>query len=163
LIIVILIISLVYLLTFATMRKKEESSTKLRLETLKSTLVRMGQTHGEGELFCLDRCTDCYLYHNGEPKAFKSDPRMADLVVYTMGYNDKLEKVEFGRYQDHPVCLRFRVHRNGSSTQMVLQNKYGTYYLPALFGKAVRVANLEEAESLWLKDAELLKDTGAYY
>jgi len=163
LMIVIIIISLVYALTFASMRKNQKEPKALRAENLKSTLMEQGLGHTEGEFFCLDKCTQCFLFQSGETTEYSGKLALGDLVAYRMGRDQKLEKVDFGRYRDHPVCLRFKLHRNGSSTQMVLQNKSGTYYLPALFGETEKVDSLEEAEKLWLKYNNLMEDSGEYY
>jgi prepilin-type N-terminal cleavage/methylation domain-containing protein len=163
LMIVIIIISLVYALTFASMRKSQKEPRSLRAENLKSTLFEQGLSHTEGEFFCLDKCTQCFLYQNGETTEYSGKLALGDLEVYRMEKNNRLEKVEYGRYRDHPVCLRFKFHHNGSSTQMVLQNKSGIYYLPALFGETAKTDSLEEAEKLWLKYTSLMKDSGEYY
>jgi prepilin-type N-terminal cleavage/methylation domain-containing protein len=163
LMIVIVLISLVYALVFASMQKKQKEPDAMRVENLKSTLHQQGLLHTKGELFCLDKCKKCYLYQDEETSEYEGKLALGDLTVYRMGSDDRLEKLEFGRYQDHPVCLRFKFYHNGSSSQMIIQNKTGIYYLPALFGETVKVASLEEAEALWLKHRDLLTDNGEYY
>ena len=163
LMIVIIIISLVYALTFASMQKSQKEPKALQAKNLKSTLLEQGLGHAEGEFFCLDKCAQCFLYQNGETTEYGGKLALGDLTVYRMERNGKLEKVDFGRYRDHPVCLRFKLHHNGSSTQMVIQNKSGIYYLPALFGETTQTDSLEEAERLWQKYTSLLEDSGEYY
>ena len=161
--IVIIIISLVYALTFATMQKREKEPRAMQIDTLKSTLLEQGLGHTESEFFCLDKCANCYLYQNGETSPYSGKLALGDVTVYQLGKNGKLEKRDFGRYQDHPVCLRFKLHSNGSSSEMVIKNSSGIYYLPALFGEVSKTASLEEAESLWLQYSNLLEDNGGYY
>lgn len=161
--IVIIIISLVYALTFASMQKREKEPKAMQIPTLKSTLLEQGLGHTESEFFCLDKCSNCYLYHDGETTPYSGKLALGEATVYHLGRNRKLEKRDFGRYQDHPVCLRFKLHSNGSSSEMVIQNERGIYYLPVLFGEVERVASLEEAESLWLQYSDLLEDNGGYY
>jgi prepilin-type N-terminal cleavage/methylation domain-containing protein len=163
LMIVIIIISLVYALTFSAMRKSQKEPKALQVSNMKSILLEQNLSHTESEFFCLDKCSRCYLYQDGETTEYGGKVTLGDLTVYTIDRSDKLEKVDFGRYHDHRVCLRFKLHYNGSSSQMVIQNKSGIYYLPALFGETVKADSLEEAEKLWLEYADLLKDRGAYY
>ncbi len=163
LLIVIVIISLSYMLVFGSMQKTQNKPKAMGIENLKSTLSEQGLLHTDSELFCLDKCQKCYLYQNGETTEYEGDLALKEIAVYRMGEDEKLEKVDFGRYNDHTVCLRFRLHHNGSSSQMVIRDRTGTYYLPALFGETIKAASLEEAEALWLKHADLLADSGAFY
>jgi len=163
LLIVIAIISFSYMLVFSSMQRTQSKPKALRIENLKLTLGEQGLLQTDSELFCLDKCQKCYLYQNGETTAYEGDLALGDLTVYIMGRDDRLGKVDFGRYQDHPVCLRFALHHNGSSSQMVIRDTTGIYYLSALFGKTIKTASLEEAEALWLKYTDLLADNGEFY
>ena len=163
LLIVIVIISFSYMLVFSSMQHAQNKPKALGAANLKSTLGEQGLLHTDSELFCLDKCKKCYLYQNGETTVYEGDLALGDLTIYHMGEDERLEKVDFGRYQDHPVCLRFILHHNGSSSQMVIRNKAGIYYLPALFGKTIKTASLEEAETLWLNYADLLADSGEFF
>jgi len=163
LLIVIVILSLSYMLVFSSMQQAQSKPKAVGVENLKSTLGEQGLLHTESELFCLDKCQKCYLYQDGETTAYEGDLALGDLTVYRLGRDERLEKVDFGRYQDHPVCLRFAFHHNGSSSQMVIRDKSGIYYLPALFGKTKKTASLEEAETLWLEYSDLLTDSGEFY
>ena len=70
---------------------------------------------------------------------------------------------DVGRVQDKKICLRFHLYPNGSSTQMVISNDQGIYYLPSYFGKAQEVADMEEAKELWIKEDYDLSDSGSFY
>lgn len=163
LMIVIIVISLVYALTFSTMRKKQKEPPALQASNLRSLLRDQNLSHTESEFFCLDKCSSCYLYRDGETTEYEGKLALGPLTVYTMGRNDKLQKRQFGRYHDRPVCLRFRLHSNGSNSRMVIRDRRGIYYLPALFGESREAGTLEEAGTLWLKYAKLPEDRGAYY
>jgi hypothetical protein len=80
-----------------------------------------------------------------------------------MGSNGKLEKLDFGRFQDHPVCLRFKLYENGSSSKMVIKSDRGIYYMPAMFGKTIKTASLEEAEVYWNRHRASFTDNGEIY
>ena len=163
LLVVIAIISLSYMLVFSSMQRTQSKPKALGVENLKSILGEQGLLHTDSELFCLDKCQKCYLYQNGETTEYEGDLALDDLTAYRMDKDERLEKVDFGRYKDHPVCLRFILHHNGSSSQMVIRNRTGIYYLPALFGETIKTASLEEAERLWLKYTDLLTDSGEFY
>ncbi len=163
LIIVILIMSLAYMLVFGSMQKAEDKPKTLRIENLKKILSEQGLFYTDSELFCLDKCQKCYLYADGETSDYEGDLALGSLTAYKIEDDDKLHKIDFGRYHDHRVCLRFSLYHNGSSSQIVIQNKTGIYYLPSLFGETLKVTSMEEAEELWLKDTDLLTDNGAFY
>ena len=163
LMIVILIMSFSYMLVFASMERTESKPKALNIKNLRASLARQGLFYSDTELFCLDQCQQCYLYRNGETTDYEGDLALGDLTVYQADRDDKLAKIDFGRYQDHRVSLRFSLYHNGSSSQLVIQNKTGIYYLPALFGKTVKTDSIEEAERLWLKDTHILADSGEFY
>ena len=163
LMIVLLIISVSYLLVFSSYQKSSEKPKALTPMTLKSTLLEQGLLHTDSELFCLDKCQSCYLYQNGETSKYEGELALKDIKVYMLDSNDNPERVDFGRYQDHPVCLRFRLHHNGSASQMIIENAGAFFYLPAFFGKPAKTESLEKAKALWLKHTDKLADSGAYY
>ena len=53
--------------------------------------------------------------------------------------------------------------KNGSSTQLILKNEEGSYFLPAFFGDPQRFSTPEEAKEYWLKNTTLASDSGAFY
>jgi prepilin-type N-terminal cleavage/methylation domain-containing protein len=162
LMIVILIVSLSYLLVFSYMQKVEQKPKALTPLTLKSTLVQSGYLKGGGELFCLDKCQKCYLFQNNKTTEYEEKLDLGDLKIYMLGQGDNPVQVEFGRYRDHPVCLRFKLHSNGSSSEMIIEQNGKFFYLPASFGDAAAVKSIEEAAELWLKQAKIIND-GEYY
>lgn len=163
LMIVILIMSFAYMLVFGSMQRTQGAPKTLKAENLRNNLALQGLFYSESEFFCLDKCQKCYLYKEGETTDYESKMALGDLTVYRMDRDDKLTKIDFGRYLDHPVCLRFAMHHNGSTSQLVIQDKMGIYYLPSLFGKTMKINSLEEAEELWLKNTDTLADSGEFY
>ncbi len=163
LMVVILIMSFSYMLVFASMQRTESKPKALNAKNLKGSLAKQGLLYSDTELFCLDKCQQCYLYTSGETTDYEGDLKLGDLTAYQIDADNKLEKIEFGRYQDHPVCLRFSLYHNGSSSQLVIQDKTGIYYLPSLFGKTIKTNSLEEAEQLWLQGTHILADSGGFY
>jgi len=115
------------------------------------------------ELFCIEKPQSCYIYRDGDTKKYKDDIALGNLTVYSLDSYGSLKKIDFGRYHDHKVSLRFKIYHNGSSSQMIIQNSTAIYYLPALFGKVTEVKSLDEAKKLWLADIDIVKDRGGYY
>jgi prepilin-type N-terminal cleavage/methylation domain-containing protein len=163
LLIVIMIISLVYSLSFSYMQKQEKKPKALGPENLKTVLGEQGLSHSDAEFFCIDNCSRCFIYKDGDTKEYEGRLSLGNISVYIMGEDDALRKVKYGRFRDRPVCLRFRLHHNGSSTRMVVKNAGGIYYLPSLFGKTLKVSTLDDAKTAWLKHTDTLRDSGEYY
>ncbi len=158
-----MVISFSYLLVFSSMQKTQEKSKALQITNLKSTLKEQNLILSDSELFCLDRCQKCYLYQDGESTLYDGDLAFGDLTVYDMKSDGNLKKVDFGRFQDNAVCLRFKFYHNGSSSQMVVKNSKGIYYLSSFFAEPVEVDSLDSAEALWVEHADKLEDSGEYY
>jgi len=83
--------------------------------------------------------------------------------AYTLDERESLSPLEYGRYQDQKICLRLDFYKNGSSTQIILKNREGVYFLPAFFGTPQKVDTLEEAKELWLKNSTLASNSGDFY
>ncbi len=163
LLIVIVIISFAYMLVFASMKTKQEKPKPLQISNIKSTLTQQGYDHTDMELFCIAKSNRCYIYQDGENKKYKEDVSLGDLTAYRLDRRNDLQKIDFGRIDDHHVSLRFSMYHNGSSSQLILQNNTGIYYLPPFFGTPTKVDSVDSARDLWLKNRELLKDAGEYY
>jgi hypothetical protein len=52
---------------------------------------------------------------------------------------------------------------NGSSTQIILENEDGAYFLPAYLAEAKVFESPEDARDYWLKHSELVSDNGEFY
>lgn len=163
LMIVIAIISLAYLLVFSTMKKSIEKPKALQISNIKSILKEQGMEYEEVEIFCIQKSESCYLYRDSETSKYEEEVALGDVTAYHMDEYDELKEIDFGRFQDYPVSLRFKLHHNGSSSQLVVKNKSGIYYLPAMFGSPSRVESLEDAKKLWMANREQLSDSGEYY
>ena len=83
--------------------------------------------------------------------------------AYTLDARDSLLQLEYGRYQDQKICLTLDFYKNGSSTQIILENESGVYFLPSFFGTPQEVDSLDEAKDLWLKNSDLASNSGDFY
>ena len=54
-------------------------------------------------------------------------------------------------------------YNNGSSTQIILKNDKGSYFLPAFFGEPQEFASPEEAKEYWLRNSTAVSDSGEFY
>jgi len=165
LLIVILIISIVYFLGFSGIEKPESKPKALTPLNLKSTLMRSELFRGEATLMCVDKCRSCYLRRgiNDSFKAYEDGIDLKDTQAYTLDERESLLQLEYGRYKDKKICLVLDFHRNGSSTRIILKNESGIYFLPAFFSEAKKVDSLEDAKDLWLKNSDLVSNSGDFY
>jgi len=166
LIVVVMIVSLMSFMVFSTMSNTEEKKKEqLDPSTLPSTLRHTFQGKGDVELFCTNKCIDCYTLIDSEITAYEGLVKLGkDVEIYLLDQDEHLNKVDdFGRVKDQKVCLRYHLYANGSTTKMVISNSKGVYYLPSFFGKAKEVKDMEEAKSLWIKEDYRLDDSGSFY
>ncbi|SFV57188.1 hypothetical protein MNB_SV-6-698 [hydrothermal vent metagenome] len=163
LLIVILIISFAYMLVFASMKTTQEKPKALQISNIKSTLAKQGYDHIDMELFCLAKSSSCYIYRDGDNEKYEEEVSLGKLSAYRLDERNDLQKIDFGRIDDHQVSLRFKLYHNGSSSQLILKNATGVYYLPPFFGEPVKTDSIESAKELWLANREYLRDTGEYY
>ena len=165
LIVVVLIVSLIGFLVVSSAIKQQQKVEILDPTTLPSTLRKSFQGQGDVELFCIKKCKECYVLQGQQIVAYDGGINFAkDLEIYKLDNNNQFVHIdELGRVKDKKVCLRYHLYPNGSTTQMVISNNMGIYYLPSFFGKAVKVDDMEEAKALWTKDNYNLRDSGSYY
>ncbi len=165
LLIVILIVSIVYFLGFEGVeigKKKPKALTPLNL---KSNIVSSELFSGQATLLCINQCRSCYL-RSGLSSGFQEYTSPIDLTniqAYTIDKYDALTRIEYGRYQDKKICLLMDFFNNGSSTQIILKNDKGTYFLPAFFGEPKELPSLEEAKEYWLRNSTAASNSGEFY
>lgn len=165
LLVVIIIISIVYFLGFSGVENIENKPKALTALNLKSTITKSGLFTNEATLLCIDKCRSCYLRGNINTP-FQSYEHGIDLKgtqAYTLDERESLLRLEYGRYQDQKICLMLDFYKNGSSTQIILKNENGVYFLPAFFEVPQKVTSLEEAKDLWLKNSDLASNSGDFY
>jgi len=165
LLIVILLVSIVYFLGFEGIeigKKKPKALTPLNL---KSTIVSSGLYSGRGTLLCVDACRSCYLRNDIASgfEAYESPIDLTNIQAYTLDQYESLSRIEYGRYQDQKICLIMDFFENGSSTQIILKDDKGSYFLPAFFGEPERFSSLEEAKEHWLRNTTVVSDSGGFY
>jgi len=165
LIVVVMIISLVGFLVFSSAIKEQKKTEVLDPSTLQKTFRNSFQGQGDVELFCINKCKECYVMKNNEISTYDGGIDFGKEVEVHLLDNDNhlIHMDELGRIKDKKICLRYHLYPNGSTTQMIITNNQGVYYLPSYFGKAKKVSDIEEAKELWIKDEYNLRDSGSYY
>lgn len=160
LLIVILLLSLMAMVIVTTVSKRKKMRNITNISQLKS--LRSSLPSGRGELVCLDDCAHCFL-QDAQRKKHPLPQEFKGLKAYVLDRKGDARTPEFGRYEDHPVCLRFRFRQNGSTSQMILERKGTFYFIPAYFGEVRSFPSLEEARGYWLRNAALLQNRWDYY
>ena len=165
LIIVVMIISLVGFLVFSEAVKQTKKADKLDPTTLSSILKNNFQSDKDIEFFCIQKCHDCYIAKGDEIIPYKGIIDLGNnLEVFVVDESNQLTQIkDFGRIKDKKICIRYTLYSNGSTSQMILSNDSGVYYLPTYFGEAKKVEDMDEAKKLWIKNEYNLRDSGNYY
>ena len=165
LLIVILIVSIVYFLGFEGLEMGKKKPKALTPLNLKSTILSSELFTGQATLLCIDQCRSCYLRPDLSSafEEYTSPIDLTNIEAYTIDRYDSLAPIEYGRYQDKKICLIMDFFKNGSSTQIILKNDSGSYFLPAFFGEPQHFSSPEEAKEHWLRNHTLASDSGAFY
>jgi prepilin-type N-terminal cleavage/methylation domain-containing protein len=163
LLIVIAIVSLFGFLVFGSLKQSEIRPDPYSIKNLKNT--ENISSFKDTELVCIDKCSKCFMLPQGaatsNKKAVSSD--LKELQAYILDQNDNPQQIEFGRLDDHPVCLRFRYNANGSTTQIIIASEEKFFYFPSYFGEVETFDSLNEATDRWIRDSKILEDRGSYY
>ncbi len=159
LIIVILIASLFAAMVFTTVSLRKPGQKHVVLQRLKE--VGQQRLPDNTELVCIDKCRQCFLMREGTRQAIKS--QIPPLTAYTLDEGRNPQKIDFGRMDDRPICLRFYFHANGSTSQMILEADDTYYFVPSYFGEIQTFESLDEAASYWQRYRDQLDTMGTFY
>jgi len=165
LLIVILIISLVYFIGFSDIEIGEKKPKPLTPLNLKETIVSSDLFTGQLSLLCVDKCKTCLLRRDisSSYQPYSNAINLTNIKAYTIDEEESLVRIEYDRYNDKKICLKMDFYPNGSSTQIILENDEGTYFLPAFFDDPKEFDSPEDAKEYWLENTKLVSDSGDYY
>lgn len=165
LLIVVVIISLVYALGFSNFKIRKSTPKALTPLNLKETIVKSEFFNGHATLMCVDKCRTCYLREGVSTpfKAYANKIDLSNIKAYTLDERESLRRLEYERYDDKKICLVMDFYNNGSSTQIILEDDKGAYFLPAFFGKPKRFDSPEDAKTYWLEQSDSVSNSGEYY
>lgn len=165
LLIVILIVSLVYALGLSGVEFNKKKAKTLTPLNLKKNIVNSEWFNGHATLLCINKCKTCYLRRDvgSTFQEYSSPIDLHHIKAYTLNARDSLVRVEYERYKDKKICLKMDFYDNGSSTQIILQDDKGTYFLPAFFGAPREFSSPDDAKEYWLANSHLASDSGDFY
>jgi len=165
LIVVVLIVSLIGFLVFSSAIKQQKKTEDLSPSTLPKTFRNSFKGQGDVELFCIKKCTECFVMQGEQITPYDGGIKFGKNVeIHTLDNDDHfVHRDELGRLKDEKISFRFHLYPNGSTTQMVVVNDQGIYFLPSYFGKAQKVEDMDEAKELWIKSKYDLKDSSSFY
>jgi prepilin-type N-terminal cleavage/methylation domain-containing protein len=166
LLIVIFIVALVYFLGFGAISWSNKKNNQITPLNLKTTIQNSTSFEGHGKLICLDHCKSCYFQTNinAPLRKIKNPIKLGeDVSIYQLDRDDTLTRRDFGRFDDKKICLVMDFYKNGSSTQMVIENSNGIYFLSAFFDTSSKVNSLSDAKDLWLQYNKPLQNLGDFY
>lgn len=165
LLIVVLIVSLVYFFGFSGAELGKPVPKALTPLNLKPSIRNTDLFQGHATLLCTDKCSKCYLRRdlNDKYRPYSNRIDLTGSVAYALSRDDHLEKIEYGRFRDEPICLVIDFYDNGSSTPIVLKQQDKVYFLPSFFGEPKSFDSLSDAETYWLNNTQLVSDNGEYY
>lgn len=165
LLIVILIVGIVYALGFSDIEVGSSEPKALSPLNLKSTLISQENYSGQLSLLCINNCKSCLLRSSlgADYMDYESGIDLSNIKAYTIDNADSLVRIEYERYKDEAICLKMDFYPNGSSTQLILENEQGAYFLPTYFSEPKVFESVEDAKDHWLENASLVSDNGEFY
>ena len=159
LLIVIAIISLFGFLIFDFLKRAEVKQDPYSIKNLKKTF----QSLGDAELICITKCAQCFMHTLGSDTMQEVSSDIKETYVYIVDRRDNPQKVDFGRLDDHRICLRYKHNSNGSTTQTILESEEKFFYFPSYFGEVSMHESAEDATQAWVGDTKVLTSKGNYY
>jgi len=159
LLIVIALVSLFGFMVFGFMKRTELKKDPYTIKNLKEIF----HASTDAELVCINKCAQCFVVTSGHTNTYKVSSKLKEIDAYIVDRSDSPQKIDFGRMDDHPVCLRFRYYANGSTSQMILESEGKFFYFPSYFGEVSMHDSLENAADAWIENSKLLTSKGNYY
>ena len=165
LLVVILLVTIVYFLGFEGFEITKSKPNPLTPINLKTEIIKSDIYEGQATLMCVDKCRTCYLRPklSSSFQTYDNPIDLKNIKAYSVDASDSLVPIEYGRYEDKKICLIMDFYSNGSSTQIILENEDGAYFLPAFFGTAKHFKTPQEAKEYWVNKSHILSDDGAFY
>ena len=116
----------------------------------------------EGDLVCVENCWRCFFMgEDHQPEEIAID--LPPMTAYGIDEFGNAESLDFGRFHDKKICLRFRYFPNGSTSQMILKTQSTVYFVPAFFGEVLSFGKIDDAAKYWMRNSRILHDRGEFY
>ncbi len=124
LLIVILIIGIVYTLSIGNFNKVKDESYKLTFQGLKEYLQDIPHEKNV-EFLCLDDCSVCDIYVDGEKFNEKDIEDFLDKSIRVYRYDFSLGMTELEK--DNDICFSYVIDRKGVGEQVLVEFKDKVY------------------------------------
>jgi len=149
LLIVIMIIGVVYTLAIGNFKKLSEEHSKLTLENLKEYLYSIKHSKSV-KLLCLDDCSECDLYVDGNKSRTVEGFLDKSVKVYRYEFSYgavEMEKEVYFNIDDveEDVCFSYEVDKRGVGDQMLVEFKTKVYDYSSYFTKTAVYNSVEDA------------------
>lgn len=149
LLIVIMIIGVVYTLAIGNFERIGDETKKVRLESLKEYLQNLSHQESS-KLLCLDDCSECTVFADGEVVATLEDFLDESVKVYRydflLGVFEEQKEVYFNKEGvEERVCFSYAVDKNGVGAQVFVEFKELVYDFSTYFEGVVVYKSLQEA------------------
>lgn len=146
-----MIIGVVYTMSVGSITRVSEKSFNLNLTNLKGYLSSFQHTENV-KILCLDDCSECDIYVDGEKKETLENFLDKNVVVYRYeslyGYTEKQKEVFFnedGIEQD--VCFSYEIDKSGVGDQILIEFEDKFYDYATFFTGIAQYTTMEEATS----------------
>jgi len=148
LLIVILIIGVVYTLSIGNFKKMEDESKKLTLKNLKEYLQNFPHDKSV-ELLCLDDCSSCDVFVDGEKTVEIDDFLDKSIKIYRYdfytGIQEQSRKTFFNSEGiEEDICFSYTLDKKGVGDQMIVEFKDKVYDFSTYLGSTPVYSSLEE-------------------
>jgi len=165
LLIVVVIVGIVYAIGFSKIKLNKKEPKALTPSNLKSNIVSSESFNRQMTLLCINNCKTCLLRPNisSTYQPYTHNINLTGIKAYTVDARNALVRIEYARYNDKKVCLKMNFYPNGSSTQIILENEEGAYFLPSYLAEAKVFESPEDAKDYWLEYSQLVSDNGEFY
>lgn len=163
LIIVVILIGILYGVFINKMQKNEKgkASESVTLETLRKTLARF-PAQRDRELICTEPCEGCAVYIDGHAvkmdkiPLFKQPPKVWEKDRYGQYRQIQFLPLTDSKRETTEVCFRYKLFRNGSGSNYIVQTDETHFYVFKPYMYPVRVYDSLNKASQTFDDRALL-------
>ena len=144
-----MIIGVVYTLAIGNFKKLSDETSKLTLGNLKEYLHSIKHSKSV-KLMCLDDCSECDLYVDGNKSRTVEDFLDESVKVYRYEFSYgavEMEKEVYFNIDDveEDVCFSYEVDKRGVGDQMLVEFKTKVYDYSSYFTKTAVYNSVEDA------------------
>ena len=148
--IVIVIMGVVYTLAITKLKTVGEDKLEPSLANLKEYLLSLNDENQNIKLICLDDCSECSVYADGEKiqtlGGLIDDTVMTYRYDYLLGSIEKKPEAFFSKNNvQESVCFSLNVDRKGIADQVIVVYKEKAYDYSTYFTKTEVYDSLEDA------------------